>query len=759
MRIALVSPYSWTHPGGVNRHIEALAGQFMATGHDVRVLAPFDGDRTQAPDWLAPLGRTLGFRFNGAISHGALSPSTALAVRRELRAGHFDVVHVHEPVAPISSRLAVAIADAPLVGTFHAYSERVAPHALATLAGSRGLLNRLAVRIAVSEPAEWTGRRFYGGEYRIVPNGVALPAGGVPAPRRRRPGEPLEIVFVGQSVERKGLPVLLRAFEALREHVPARLRVVGVTAEDLAPLLTDPRDVIALGRVDDAHKRAALAAADVLCAPSLRGESFGMVLTEAFAAGTPVVASDIPGYRGVVDPGRDGVLVAPGDALALAETLHDLALDADKLAHLGAGAARSAERYAWPRVAGRVLEAYDDAIAAPAPQGVAARAAMRFERRPVAGGPRRPARRLAPLEPRPAGLTRAATAARRTAVIGGAATVAGGGWLAVHRIGWNSVAASVLSSSPFWVLLAIALMCVSMGLRAVSWQAILAAALPATRVRLADAFLGTSIGVLMSATLPARLGELSRALIVARRLGHPRRLLPVVLGTLVSQTLLNLVALAALGAMMFGSIGVFSGHERALLLYTLAPLAVLFGVLVAPVLLDSGRRSGSQRVQAWSRAVRGALTRVRSGLAIFRRPRLGVVAATAQLAAWALQWLACFVLLKAMGLDHHGAGVAAAAAVLFAVNVTAVVPITPSNLGVFQAACVAVLTSGYGISAGQALGYGIILQAVELTTAVVVGMPALVREGVTWREVRLRALHSKPISLAARRPVAPQSES
>ena len=136
----------------------------------------------------------------------------------------------------------------------------------------------------------------------MIPNGVVLPDGGVPAPRVRAPGEPLRIAFVGQSVERKGLPVLLRAFEALRGQIPAELTVIGVTADELAPLLVEAEGVRALGRVDDDAREAALRDADVLCAPSLGGESFGMVLTEAFAAGTPVVASDIAGYRDVVAP-------------------------------------------------------------------------------------------------------------------------------------------------------------------------------------------------------------------------------------------------------------------------------------------------------------------------------------------------------------------------------------------------------------------------------------------------------------------------
>jgi len=157
----------------------------------------------------------------------------------------------------------------------------------------------------------------------------------------------------------------------------------------------------------------------------------------------------------------------------------------------------------------------------------------------------------------------------------------------------------------------------------------------------------------------------------------------------------------------------------------------------------------SQRVARWAGQVRGALAQVRSGLRVFTRPRLGVAATVMQLGAWALQWLACYLLLVALGLEAQ-AGLGGAAAVLFAVNVTAVLPITPSNLGVFQAACVAVLTGAYGVSAASALGYGIVLQVVEVATAVVMGAPALVKEGLSWREVRLRALHSAPVSLPSR---------
>src|SRR5215210_3557857 len=357
MRVALVSPYSWTYPGGVTRHIEALAGELLATGHDVRVLAPYDRDdrrtawmhrgarpqRRERPEWLIPLGPTIGWPTNGAVSNLAPTPTAISTLRRELRAGQFDVVHLHEPVAPVVGWDAMTSTDIPIVGTFHCYSESRPPHAVAALLGARRKINHIAVRIAVSEAAAWTGRRFYGGEYRIVPNGVELSADGVPAPRLRTLGDPLRIVFVGQAVERKGLPLLLRAFEALRDHVETTLTLVGVSPEEVAPMLLDRSGVYALGKVDDDRKREELEKADLLCAPSLGGESFGMVLTEAFAAGTPVVASDIAGYRDVVADGVDGVLVPCGDAVALGETLLELASNPERRAEMSEAALEGAE--------------------------------------------------------------------------------------------------------------------------------------------------------------------------------------------------------------------------------------------------------------------------------------------------------------------------------------------------------------------------------------------------------------------------------
>jgi phosphatidylinositol alpha-mannosyltransferase len=765
-RIALVSPYSWTYPGGVTRHIESLADELLDRGHHVRVLSPYDPpDRRSAllhrgaepelrpmPDHLIPLGRTVGIPMNGAVSNVALTPYSITTMRRELAAGRFDVVHVHEPNAAVPVWDAMLSADAPLVGTFHCYSENRVSNNIANLVGVRRRYNRLRVRIAVSEAAAWTGRRFYGGRYRVIPNGVDLDPelGARAAPAAPEPDAPLRIVFVGQAVERKGLPVLLRAFEALREHVPATLEIVGADWDEVAPLLLDECGVRAVGKVSDADKRAALREADVLCAPSLGGESFGMVLTEGFASGTPVVASDIAGYRDVVRDGVDGMLVPRGDATELAEVLRDLWLEPERRARMAAAAAERAQRYAWTRVAEEVLETYAEAQAAPEPPGRARRAAVRHGLTPSDGHPREPARRLPSLQPAAPGERRpAVTMLRRGAMALAALAGLLLAALALDRIGLSSIGHALFYSSPAWVLAGLALMCSSMVLRGLAWYSILRAALPRANVRRRDAMQGTFIGVLMSATLPARLGEPARAMIVARRIGPARDQLPVVLGTIVSQTLLNLVALAGLGAVMFSTVELFAGHEEALVAASVAPIAAVIAVLVAPVLLRRGPAGRSARVHAALARTRGAMQRVRLGLRVFRNPRRAALAAAAQLTAWVIQWLACYVLLVALGLDDV-AGLGAAAAVLFAVNVTAALPLTPSNLGVFQAACVAVLAGAYHVNAADALGYGIILQAVEIATAVVMGMPALLKEGLSWRDVRLRALHSSPVRLPAR---------
>lgn len=758
VRVALVSPYSWTYQGGVNRHVEELAEEFIGRGHHVRVLAPWDppdrlsrwlhradAEPRERPDYLIPLSRTVGIGANGAVSNLVVSPDGVTRMRRELREGGYDVVHVHEPIAPALGWDATASTAAPVVGTFHAYSTKALPNRLATLIGARRILNKLSARIAVSEAAAWTGRRWFGGDYTIVPNGVDADPGRADP---KTPSDELRVLFVGRPEERKGLPVLLTALGGLVEHVPCRLTVIGAEPQDIERYLADPdllEHIDARGRVADDELWGALHEADVLCAPSLSGESFGMVLTEAFTAGTPVIASNIAGYNDVVSDGVDGVLVPPADPQRLAEELQRAHHEPQRLREMGEAARRSAQRYAWPRIADQVMTVYERAIAAPAPATGGQRVARQVGLMPADGGAPRPPRKLPSLDPE---VAREGGRGRRTARrIGLGVTGALGiglTALAANKIGVSEVVENIVRSDVGWVLIACALMSLAMFMRAASWFAIARSALPNRPVRRRDVTSATMIGVLMSATLPARLGEPARAMVLARRTGRMRETFPVLLGTLVSQTILNIVALVMLGGIIVASTDLFHSSSQKLFAFSFVPLGILLVVLVAPFLV---RVNGSGRVARLAATVRGAVVSVRRGLHVFRDPRRGSFAAAAQLGAWTVQLAACWALLAALGLDHR-ASIGAAAAVLFAVNVTAVVPATPSNIGIFQLAVISVLTTGFGVGSANALAYGVILQGVEIATAVALGVPALVREGMTWSDMRLRALSAAPVRLS-----------
>ncbi|MGB2850897.1 MAG: glycosyltransferase [Solirubrobacterales bacterium] len=764
MRIALVTPYSWTYEGGVNRHTQALAEHLLQRGNEVRVLAPWDPpDRLSRtlhrgaparprplPDYLTPLGRTVGFHANGSVSNVSVFPDTITRMRDQLRRGCFDVVHVQEPPAPVLGWDATAFTGAPVVGTFHAYSTKAGPNTIANLCGARRKFNQLHTRIAVSEAAAWTGRRWYGGEYEIIPNGVDLAlAAGSSSTGIAHGGDRLEVLFVGRSDERKGLPVLLRAFEALAEHIPCRLVAVGVTTEEVERHLPDPGildRIDARGRVSQDQLWQAYRDADVLCAPSLSGESFGMVLTEAFAAGTPALASAIAGYSDVVSDGHDGLLVPVGDPQSLAEELLRLHYEPERIREMGTAARESAERYSWPRVAARVECIYERALATPMPVNGAERFARQAGMVPADGSERIAARRLPSLEPALTIGSRRRRAARRVGLLAAAGVGAGLTYLAAGQIGFDNVVHSAVRSDLAWVLIATALMALSLFFRSATWFLTARAALPSARLRRRDFTSATMIGVLMSATLPARLGEPARAMIMARRVGRVRESFPVLLGTLVSQTVLNILALVLLGVIIVSSTDLFSRNSEHLFLASMAPAILLVLVLIAPTVV---RRTGSGRIARTAAMIRDALLKVRSGLAVFRDPRRGPLATATQLTAWAIQVSACYALAVAMGLTPL-MGIGGAAAVLFAVNVTAVIPATPSNIGIFQLAVISVLTTGYGVSAADALAYGVILQAVEIATAVALGLPALVREGMTWSDVKLRTMSATPVRLKPR---------
>jgi len=759
VRIALVSPYSWTYQGGVNRHIQSLAEEFIARGHYVRVIAPFDppdrlsqvlhrapAERLEAPDYLIPIGRTVGIASNGSVSNIPVFPGAIQGTRRAIEQGNFDVVHLHEPITPVNGWDIATHSKTPVVGTFHAYATKTMPHVIATLAGARRVLNGLSGRIAVSEAAAWTVRRWFGGNYTIIPNGVNVEL----APAGPKPGAGhLKVLFVGRPEERKGLPVLLRAFDALTEQVPARLAVVGSDAGDVRRALTHPemeQHIDLHGRVSGPELWRHLHEADVLCAPSLSGESFGMVLTEAFAAGTPVIASGIAGYSDVVTDGYDGILVPPGDPQRLAEELQRAHHEPTHFARMGLAARESSKRYAWSSIADQVTDTYERAIEAPEAATSAERVRRRVGFSPKDGLPRVPAKKLPSLDPPIVAAAGRKRQLFRKAALGIAAILGVGlALLAAQKIGLDRVGQAIVRSDISWVIVALALMASSMFFRAYAWYFIAKAAMPDANLRRRDFASATMIGVLMSATLPARLGEPARALALARHTGRAKENLPVIAGTLVSQTLLNLFALLILGLIIVASTPLFHNSTKAIFTFSLAPALLLVAVVFLPSIL---KNKGRGRLAKVSGAIHSALIQVRKGLVVFKKPRIGLPAAFLQTTAWAIQLLSCWALMFALGLDHK-AGLAASAAVLFAVNVTAVIPATPSNIGVFQLAVVTVLTTGWAVSNSDAFAYGLILQAVEIATAVGLGVPALVREGLTWRDLRTQAISTAPVELSA----------
>lgn len=352
MRIGLVCPYSLSLPGGVQGQVLGLARSLRSLGHEVRVLGPCDGPPPDAG--VTPLGMCVPLAANGSVAPIAPDLPCALRTIRALRDEGFDVVHLHEPLVPGPCMTAAVVASAPLVGTFHAAGEsaayRYAPGPLRWLAG------RLALRTAVSSDAVQLAASHLGGTYLQTFNGVEVDRFAKATPW---PTEAPTVLFVGRHEERKGLAVLLAALP----HLPADVRVwVAGDGPDTAALrrsVAEDDRVEWLGRIDDEERNSRLRGADAFCAPSLRGESFGVVLLEAMAAGTPVVASDLPGYANVARPGREGLLVAPGDPVALGAALSRVLGDRRLATELEEAGAVRADELSMDALAARYLELYD----------------------------------------------------------------------------------------------------------------------------------------------------------------------------------------------------------------------------------------------------------------------------------------------------------------------------------------------------------------------------------------------------------------
>jgi phosphatidylinositol alpha-mannosyltransferase len=367
MRVGIVCPYSFDMPGGVQAHVRDLAEALLALGHDVSVLAPADEEEGMPP-YVVAAGRAVPVPYNGSVARLAFGPISFARVRRWLRDGKFDVLHIHEPLAPSLSLLACLSARGPVVATFHTATER--SRALAAAEGMlQPVMEKISGRIAVSALARRVQVEHLAGGAVEIPNGVSVAHFADAPPLSGWPGDGGAIGFLGRFTEpRKGFPILLDAFTRLALHRPGlRLLVAGPGDVDEALDGIEPtlrERIVMLGLVSDADKARMLRSVDVYCAPNTGGESFGIILTEAMAAGTPIVASDLDAFRRVLDDGRAGELFPNGDAAALASVLAGLLDDPSRRALLAARGRDAVAEFDWPVVAARVLEVYSTVVAA-----------------------------------------------------------------------------------------------------------------------------------------------------------------------------------------------------------------------------------------------------------------------------------------------------------------------------------------------------------------------------------------------------------
>ena len=351
MRIGFVCPYSLTLPGGVQGQVLGLARALRSAGHEVRVLAPCDGPPPDAG--VTPLGNSIPLAANGSVAPIAPDLPCALRTIRALRDEAFDIVHLHEPLVPGPCMTTALIKSTPLVGTFHA----AGVSASYRLAGAplRWLANRLDVACAVSEDARGLASRYLGGHYEMVFNGIEVERFAKATPW---PSERPTVFFLGRHEERKGLAVLLATLDRLPADVRVWVASDGPQTAELQARHAGDERIEWLGRIDDGERARRLRGADVFCAPSLHGESFGVVLLEAMAAGAPLVATEIPGYARVARPDREGLLVPPGDPDALGAALHRVLTDRDLAGRLSEAGSERAEELSMDHLAQRYLGIY-----------------------------------------------------------------------------------------------------------------------------------------------------------------------------------------------------------------------------------------------------------------------------------------------------------------------------------------------------------------------------------------------------------------
>ena len=356
MRIGIVCPYSLTVPGGVQMQVLGLARSLRKQGERVRVLAPCDGPPPDAG--VTPLGSSLPTAANGSVAPVAPDPAAQLRVIRAMRDEAFDVVHLHEPLAPGPTTTTLLTRPAPMIGTFHAAGNSRAYEMMPNVV--RFLANRLDDRCAVSEDARKMAIAGLGGSYDLTFNGVEIARFGSGVPH---PTEGPTILFLGRHEPRKGLADLLASLQQLPADTHLWVAGDGPETAALKARFAGDARVEWLGTIGETEKIARLRGADVFCAPSLHGESFGIVLLEAMAAGTPVVACDIPGYANVARHGSDSVLVPPGDTKLLAEAIRKVLTEPRRRDALIESGRKRADHFSMARLASLYLERYERLIA------------------------------------------------------------------------------------------------------------------------------------------------------------------------------------------------------------------------------------------------------------------------------------------------------------------------------------------------------------------------------------------------------------
>ena len=366
MRVGLVCPYSWDIPGGVQAHVRDLAEALIDLGHEVSLLTPADED-TPLPPYAVSAGRALPVRYNGSVARLQFGPVSAARARRWLREGRFDVLHLHEPSTLSLSLTVLMLARGPIVATWHSSMTR--SRTLSALSGPlQPFLEKISGRIAVSAAARRLQVEHLGGDAVEIPNGVAVAhyATAEPLPGYPRPGT---VGFLGRYDEpRKGMPVLLDGLARLAPDRP-ELRLLVAGRGDADDLLSELPPALAgrvelMGQVSEADKARMLRSIDVYCAPNLGGESFGIILLEAMAAGAPIVASDLDPFRRVLDDGRAGALFRTGDPAALANALAGLLDDPARRQRLVEIGAEVVAGYDWPVVAKQIVAVYETVVAA-----------------------------------------------------------------------------------------------------------------------------------------------------------------------------------------------------------------------------------------------------------------------------------------------------------------------------------------------------------------------------------------------------------